>query len=83
MPDIGSSQNLQTAQENPQLNGNAGQNGEKYPDHEVRDIWNLWLIISLVLICSLAKVVEIFQSMPITTGDYQIQKTNLSMKLVT
>lgn len=34
MPDIGSSQNLQTAPETPQLNGNAGQNGEKYPDNE-------------------------------------------------
>lgn len=41
MPDIGSSQNLQTAQEPPQLNGNAGQNGEKYPDNEVRDVSNL------------------------------------------
>lgn len=41
MPDIGSSQNLQTAQEPPQLNGNAGQNGEKYPDNEVTDVSNL------------------------------------------
>lgn len=40
MPDIGSSQNVKTAQETPQLNGNAGQNGEKYPDNEVREISN-------------------------------------------
>lgn len=36
MPDVGSSQNVQTAQDTPQLNGSAGQNGEKYPDNEVR-----------------------------------------------
>ena len=41
MPDIGSSQNVQTAPGTPQLNGNAGQNGEKYPDNEVTDIPNL------------------------------------------
>lgn len=62
MPDIGSSQNVQTAQETPQLNGNASQNGEKYPDNEVSGIPNLWLIASSVLISPLAKIIQIFRS---------------------
>lgn len=73
MPDIGSSQNVQTAPGTPQLNGNVGQNGEKYPDNEVTDIPNLWLTTSLVLISPIARIVEIFKSMPFTTGHYQIQ----------
>lgn len=34
MPDIGSSQNVQTVQE-PEVNGNATQNGDKSPNDEV------------------------------------------------
>lgn len=75
MPDVGSSQNVQTAQDTPQLNGNAGQNEEKYPDNEVRDISNFWLIYGIASFnfSPLAKVVEIFKQTPITRDHYQTQ----------
>lgn len=56
MPDIGSSQNVKTTQDSPQINGNAGQNGEKYPDNEVSDTLNFLLIAYSFYL--LAKIIQ-------------------------
>lgn len=71
MPDIGSSQNVQTTQDSPQIKGNVGQNGEKYPDNEVSNTLNFLLFAYSFAL--LAKIIENFRSMPIIVGNYQIQ----------